>query len=300
MNPKHEREEAWIRMLLNEEQDAAEFARIRRELVSSIDDLEQFRQVESVVNEVEAHYQSPTRQWVDLTKTQKEELYAEISSTFASKRAVQRSQWMHQLRFSVGVLLGTVALVASVPFFTWVNHGSRYTPYAVEADYLLTEPSLVSISSPRHKAEPIEEEPIEDEIIWQADPVVFTLPNLELKVDPLLEDMGRPAMDLPSLNFADMIVNLLDTDEPPLPVKRVSPIFPVEARRVRMDGMVVVEFIVDREGSVIQPKVSSSTNVVFEHEALNAIRRWEFRPGEKDGESVNVLMRVPFVFNHRD
>ena len=141
---------------------------------------------------------------------------------------------------------------------------------------------------------------MEDELAWQADPVVVTPPNLEFSVESLLTGYGQPALNLEPLNLNDMILNLLDLDTPPVPIKRVPPTFPVEARRGRIDGVVVVEFVVDRGGSVIRPKVSSSTHAVFESEALSAIRRWQFHPGEKDGEPVNVAMRVPFIFNHRD
>jgi periplasmic protein TonB len=59
----------------------------------------------------------------------------------------------------------------------------------------------------------------------------------------------------------------------------------------------VVEFIVDENGFVQKPAVVKSSNDGFNQVSLDSIRKWRFEPGQKDGKTVKVRMRMPFVFN---
>ena len=61
-------------------------------------------------------------------------------------------------------------------------------------------------------------------------------------------------------------------------------------------ALVVVEIIIGKDGKVIEAKIKKSTNVDFEPACLEAIRRWVFNPGEKEGAPVATRINVPFRF----
>lgn len=64
-----------------------------------------------------------------------------------------------------------------------------------------------------------------------------------------------------------------------VPVSTPSPRYPPEAKRARQAGTVQVEFTVDADGSVSNARVvSAEPSRVFDREALNAVRRWKFKP----------------------
>ena len=46
-------------------------------------------------------------------------------------------------------------------------------------------------------------------------------------------------------------------------------------------------------------RVIRSTNPAFEEPAIRAVRKWQFEPGEKDGEKVStrVAINIPFSIN---
>lgn len=93
------------------------------------------------------------------------------------------------------------------------------------------------------------------------------------------------------------IFNLSDLDQTPRPTVQISPQYPFEMRRAGISGTVVVEFLVDTNGNVQQPYVVSSTQREFEASALQAVSKWKFTPGRKNGRAVVVRMQLPIAFN---
>jgi protein TonB len=96
-------------------------------------------------------------------------------------------------------------------------------------------------------------------------------------------------------NMKDLF-DLKDLDSPPNAVFQPAPVFPSALKRDVQLATVVVEFIVDKKGKVIQAWVTDSTYRGFEDAAIAGVSRWQFRPGMKGGRAVNTRMRVPLVF----
>jgi len=91
------------------------------------------------------------------------------------------------------------------------------------------------------------------------------------------------------------------TIEPPrvIPESRVEPHFPQSAQTARTRGLVTLETVVGRDGSVVHLRVLSSDNPAkydFENSALTAVHQWRYLPATKDGEPVDVLLTVPITF----
>jgi protein TonB len=85
--------------------------------------------------------------------------------------------------------------------------------------------------------------------------------------------------------------------EPPVPVRMVPPVYPVELRRNGVSGVVSLVFEVDEKGDVVDPKVVKSSNSQFDQPALDAIARWKFKPGRKDGVPTKMKISIPLQFN---
>ena len=85
-------------------------------------------------------------------------------------------------------------------------------------------------------------------------------------------------------------------DQPPKPLTQSVPKYPEEMRRFGIAGQVKVEFIVNREGRVINPVVVESENPAFDEEAVKAVATWTFEPGLKAGKPVNTKATISIVF----
>lgn len=65
-------------------------------------------------------------------------------------------------------------------------------------------------------------------------------------------------------------------------IKKVEPQYPPIARAARMQGSVVVDAIIRKDGTVSDVKVLRSSNPVFDRACLDAVRQWRFTPGSQD------------------
>jgi protein TonB len=88
--------------------------------------------------------------------------------------------------------------------------------------------------------------------------------------------------------------------EPPVPVRTVAPEFPSEMRRQHMNGLVLVDCEIDSHGDVQDPKVAKTSNDAFTQPALDALKRWKFKPAQRDGNNVAVRVKIPLRFTVDD
>lgn len=74
-----------------------------------------------------------------------------------------------------------------------------------------------------------------------------------------------------------------------LPIVKVAPIYPRRAQSRGIEGYVIVEFIVSKNGSVKAPNVvEAKPEGIFEKAALDAASKFKYKPRVVDGEPVEV------------
>lgn len=73
-----------------------------------------------------------------------------------------------------------------------------------------------------------------------------------------------------------------------LPIVKVSPVYPRRALQRGIEGHVIVEFTVTRQGTVRDPFVVESTSSLLERAALEAVLKFKYKPKVVDGEPVEV------------
>ncbi len=86
--------------------------------------------------------------------------------------------------------------------------------------------------------------------------------------------------------------------EPPVPVRTVPPEYPAAMRDQKASGVVTVNCLVDEKGNVTESRVEKSTNEAFDQAAIDAVKRWKFKPARQDGNPVQIRVSIPvrFVF----
>lgn len=148
---------------------------------------------------------------------------------------------------------------------------------------------------------PLEEKPAEEpppELQETATPLAMSIPELDVAVGSggVLPGSGLPSDAI--VGAADQLraFDLSDLDQAPTVISSISPKYPPELLRARVEGMVVLLFVVDESGRVQEPRVESTTHPAFEQPALEAVRRWKFRPGSREGTSVRTYMRLPMRY----
>ena len=94
----------------------------------------------------------------------------------------------------------------------------------------------------------------------------------------------------------DEAFDVSDLEKRPEAVSRVAPAYPAELRKAKVEGSVKLVFVLTEDGRVEDPRVENSSRPEFEKPALDAIRKWRFSPGMKDGKAVRTYVRVPMRF----
>lgn len=92
--------------------------------------------------------------------------------------------------------------------------------------------------------------------------------------------------------------DLREVDTPPVPIKKVQPEFPDEARQMGISGRVVLKFLVEADGRVTRASILTARPVgVFNRSALAAIVEWRFKPGLYRGKPVAAWVELPVSFH---
>jgi TonB family protein len=85
-----------------------------------------------------------------------------------------------------------------------------------------------------------------------------------------------------------------DVKEPRL-VSSALPVYPIGAMQAGVQGDVVIQTTIDKEGKVVQMSVVSGPTPLRQA-ALDALRRWKYEPSTLDGQPVAVQMQVTIKF----
>ena len=75
--------------------------------------------------------------------------------------------------------------------------------------------------------------------------------------------------------------------------------YPEAARRAGIEGRVIVQFVVDERGNVVDPVVVRSPNDLLSEAALTEVRTLKFTPGQQRGRPVKVRFSLPVTFRLR-
>ena len=75
--------------------------------------------------------------------------------------------------------------------------------------------------------------------------------------------------------------------QPPVLIQEVPPVYPEKARQAGVEGRVIIEFLIDRDGVPRQLQVvEAPPGGWFEEAALEAVAQWRYRPATRLGRPV--------------
>jgi TonB family protein len=87
--------------------------------------------------------------------------------------------------------------------------------------------------------------------------------------------------------------------EPPQLLREVKAGYTDDARRRGIEGEVVLEIVVRRDGSVGDVRVRRGLDRGLDQRAIDAVRQWRFSPATRRGAAVDVIVEVGVEFKLR-
>ena len=82
----------------------------------------------------------------------------------------------------------------------------------------------------------------------------------------------------------------------PVPLNQVEAEFSDEARRAKYQGVCLIQLIVDVHGDPLNPRVQRALGMGLDEKAMEAVRKYKFKPAMKDGKPVPVMITVEVNF----
>jgi periplasmic protein TonB len=88
-----------------------------------------------------------------------------------------------------------------------------------------------------------------------------------------------------------------DLDSPLVTLARMQPVYPISAKKCRIQGFVTVRFVVTSTGEVDRISiVKADPTDIFDHCVRKCVSKWRFRPGTVGGVPVNTWAETTIMF----
>ena len=82
----------------------------------------------------------------------------------------------------------------------------------------------------------------------------------------------------------------------PVVVVKVDPEYSEDARKAKYSGTVQLSVVVDKDGRPQDIRVLRSLGMGLDEKAIEAVAKWRFKPGMRDGHPVNVRAQIDVNF----
>ncbi len=127
-------------------------------------------------------------------------------------------------------------------------------------------------------------------------------PDLQLlaALKGALDDASGPVREaatwaLGHMTLPDSQVPVLSTDAPPRLLVQTRPSYPNTAFNRKLQGTVLVEFLINEVGRVAHAEIRRSIPEL-DKAALECVRTWQFAPAQRAGKPVAVVAQSPVSF----
>ena len=95
---------------------------------------------------------------------------------------------------------------------------------------------------------------------------------------------------------ASQLSSLKDAPRTPELIRHVRPRYPALAKQARIQGTVILEAIINKQGSVENLRVVKGHPLLIQR-ALEAVKQWRYKPTVLNGVPVEVITRITVNFN---
>ena len=192
-----------------------------------------------------------------------------------------------------------LALVLAIAAFRVNIEGHKTGPPDLPPPEIITMKHIAPITPPERVPPPprpgvpvvVDNDAILDSEELVLDPIHYTPPA----------NPGPPPPEPPHQNDSDEPEPFVLVEEKPALIgglaglqKRI--VYPDFALKARIEGRVILEFVIDREGRVTDIRVLKGIGGGCNEEAVRALSEARFTPGRQRGRAVPVQMSLPITF----
>jgi periplasmic protein TonB len=210
--------------------------------------------------------------------------------------ALEYEQDSRTLRYAlvVAVVFHLILLAVNLPEMTHNVSGDQKKPkiYVVQQVRFKQPPPKQEQQIPERKKTKV---PIPDPTPDEPEPIRLPeeeQPDIEIPDSDIFFDIpaAPPSVepDGPIIVAGDVV--------PPEKIEAPQPVYTETARKARIQGVVIVQAIIDKSGVVTNVKVLKGLPMGLEQSAVDAVKRWKFKPATLNGKPVAVYYNLTVNF----
>jgi len=83
----------------------------------------------------------------------------------------------------------------------------------------------------------------------------------------------------------------------PVCIFQIMPEYSEEARKARFQGIVAIDTVVQKDGSVQVIRIAKGVGFGLDQKAIEAVLKWKFRPATQGGQAMPVPMKILVEFH---
>ncbi|MEE9450400.1 MAG: TonB family protein [Ignavibacteriaceae bacterium] len=179
----------------------------------------------------------------------------------------------------------------------------KFSPQKIESELIILPPSppinIYEMPKSIQKPKPPPPLDIQPQDYFDDEPIEeIELDDIEIGMNEQLAP--PPPLREPKLADDEPIIFVV-VEQLPEPIGGMSAIqekvyYTEIAKRIEIEGTVVVEAVVDKQGNIIDAFVQKSIGGGLDQVALDAVKNTRFHPGKQRGKPVNVRIWIPIKF----
>ena len=167
--------------------------------------------------------------------------------------------------------------------------------YVVQQVRFQPPPQTQVQEAPKVRAKKV---PIPDPTPDEPEPIRLEEPEPEVDL-PEVDDVVFSIPDAPPVAEAEVPDGPIQVGGDVTKPEKISapdPQYTEIARKARIQGVVIVQAIIDKEGNVVNVKVLKGLPMGLAEEAVAAIKTWKFKPATLNGKPVDVYFNLTVNF----
>jgi protein TonB len=214
----------------------------------------------------------------------------------------EREAHVKWIAFAIAVVLHCALMLVSFPEKSTSVAPKRAKNYVVVRKYVPPPPKVEQ----RRRQTPTEfvrRIPVPDSTPDDPEPIREPLPEIvpEDYPDDIEFLIGVPPVSGPagSVALEPKMAGVGGVTQPVrIESSYVRPVYPEIARTARLEGRVILQAVICRDGSVTEVEVLSCNqpSLGFEDAAVEAVKQWRYEPATADGDTVDVYFTIMVDF----